>query len=73
MYRQIRAINGENQRGGLNMALIREIEVPMPSLELQKNIVNGFLLEKDQVNSAMKLIATYEARTQATIAKLWSE
>jgi len=73
MYRQLRAINGENQRGGLNMPLIREIEVPIPSLELQKNIVNGFILEKDQVNSAMKLIATYEARTQATIAKLWSE
>ena len=69
----MRAINGENQRGGLNMPLIREIEVPIPSLELQNNIVSGFILEKDQVNSAMKLIATYEARIQAVIAKLWSE
>ena len=29
--------------------------------------------EKSQVDSAKKLIATYEARTQAVIAKLWSE
>jgi restriction endonuclease S subunit len=73
MYRQIRAINGENQRGGLNMPLIREIQVPLPNLDIQQNIVSNLLLEKSQVDSAKKLIATYEARTQGVIAKLWSE
>ena len=73
MYKQIRAINGENQRGGLNMPLIRELEIPIPDLEVQKVIVDGLNLEKEQVASALKLIETYETRTQVVIAKLWSE
>jgi type I restriction enzyme M protein len=39
MYRQIRGINGEDQRGGLNMPLIRQIEIPLPPLEVQEQIV----------------------------------
>jgi restriction endonuclease S subunit len=73
MYRQIRAINGENERGGLNMPLIREIEVPIPSLELQISIVSGFNFEKEYVGSAVKLIEVYESKIRRTIAQLWNE
>jgi type I restriction enzyme M protein len=39
MYQEIRNINGEDQRGGLNMPLIRQIEIPLPPLEVQEQIV----------------------------------
>jgi type I restriction enzyme M protein len=39
MYRQIREINGEDQRGGLNMPLIRQIKIPLPPLEVQRQII----------------------------------
>jgi type I restriction enzyme M protein len=71
MYKQIRAINGENQRGGLNMPLIREIEIPMPTLEIQSDIVAGFNLEAEHVKSAIKLIETYEEKVANAISKLW--
>lgn len=38
-YQEIRNINGDNQRGGLNMPIIRAIEIPLPPLEIQEQIV----------------------------------
>lgn len=38
-YQKIREINGDKQRGGLNMPLIRSIQIPLPSLKIQKQIV----------------------------------
>ena len=73
MYKQIRAINGENQRGGLNMPLIREIEIPLPPLEVQREIVTEFSLESAQVKSAFNLIETYEAKISKTILRLWND
>ena len=37
-YRQIRNITGDKDRAGLNMPLIRSIEIPLPPLEEQKRI-----------------------------------
>lgn len=38
-YFEIRDITGQNQRRGLNMGLISELSIPLPSLEEQKRIV----------------------------------
>ena len=73
MYKEIRAINGENQRGGLNMPLIREIKIPIPSLQVQKDIVDNLNLESEQVKSALKLIEIYEAKVSNKIAKFWND
>ncbi len=37
-YRQIRSITGDKDRAGLNMPLIRGIEIPLPPLKEQKRI-----------------------------------
>ena len=45
MYQEIRDINGENQRGGLNMPLIRKIQIPLPPINMQHEyikILTGF-------------------------------
>jgi type I restriction enzyme M protein len=45
LYQDIREINGENQRGGLNMPLIRKIRIPLPPIEEQQEyikILSGF-------------------------------
>jgi type I restriction enzyme S subunit len=52
---------------------LRKFAIPVPSLVTQESIVSAIEMEKEQVESAKKLIETYEARTQAVIAKLWSE
>lgn len=72
-YQEIRDINGDNQRGGLNMPIIRGIEIPLPSLEIQKQIVEKIEAERALVESAKKLIEIYEQKTKETIAKLWEE
>ena len=45
----------------------------IPPLEIQMQIIESVKQEKNLIKSAMTLIETYEARTQAVIAKLWSE
>jgi type I restriction enzyme S subunit len=72
-YQEIRDINGDNQRGGLNMPIIRGIEIPLPSLAIQKQIVEKIEAEHILVESAKKLIEIYEQKTKEVIAKLWSE
>jgi hypothetical protein len=52
---------------------IEEIEIPLPPLEVQEQIVDEIEFEETQIDSAKKLIETYEARIKAVIAKLWSE
>jgi type I restriction enzyme M protein len=52
---------------------LRKFLIPVPSLATQDSIVSAIEAEKVQVDSAKGLIETYEARTQAVIAKLWCE
>jgi restriction endonuclease S subunit len=71
-------INLFSQQKGVTQKFIalgdlRKFTIPLPSLEVQKSIVNDIKREKEQVDSAKKLIESYEARTQAVITKLWSE
>ena len=57
----------------LGLEKISQIKVPLPELKIQSELVTQIEFEKSQVDSAKKLIDIYEARTQAVIAKLWSE
>ena len=72
-YQEIRDINGDNQRGGLNMPIIRGIEIFLPPFEVQKQIVEKIEAERALVESAKKLIGIYEEKTKDAIAKLWEE
>jgi len=39
MYQEIRNITGDNQRSGLNIPILKGIEIPLPPLEVQREIV----------------------------------
>ena len=58
---------------GLNRNDAYELPFPVPALDVQNEIVNQFAEEEVMVKSAKSLIQTYESKTQAVIAKLWSE
>jgi type I restriction enzyme S subunit len=57
----------------LGLEKITQINIPLPDLRVQNELVAQIESEKSQVESAKKLIETYEARTQAVVAKLWSD
>jgi len=52
---------------------ILSIKLPIPPIEVQRTIIHAINLEEESVKAAKSLIELYEARTQAVIAKLWSE
>jgi len=69
-YQQIRNLTGDNERSGLNMPLIRSIEIPMPSLAVQKEIFEQIGTEKSLIDSNKKLIETYENKMNEGLKKL---
>jgi type I restriction enzyme M protein len=67
----ISASSGVAQKN-LSTEWLKTFEFPLPPLEVQEQIVTELDGYESQVDSAKKLIETYEARTQAVIAKLWN-
>jgi type I restriction enzyme M protein len=72
-----RSQSAQNQTGvaqqNLSLGQLGDYLLPIPSLEIQNQIIAEISMEKLHVDAAKKLIETYEAKTQAVIAKLWSE
>lgn len=69
------AIKGSGRVGmpKVNREHLFEFEVPLPSIDIQKQIVEKIEAERILVESAKKLIEIYEQKTKETIAKLWAE
>jgi len=68
----------ENQSAGatqkfVSLGVLRGLEIPLPPLEVQKQIVEKIEAEHALVESAKKLIDIYEGKTKDAIAKLWEE
>lgn len=57
----------------LPIRVLNEIEITLPPLEIQKQIVKKIEAERALVESTKKLIEIYEQKTKETIAKLWKE
>ncbi len=57
----------------LPIRVLNEIEIPLPPLAVQEQIVEKIEAERSLVESSKKLIDIYEQKTKDTIAKLWSE
>ena len=57
----------------LPIGVLSKIEIPIPSLEAQKQIVEKIESERMLVESAKKLITIYEQKTKETIGKLWEK
>ncbi|MFH1046732.1 MAG: N-6 DNA methylase [Patescibacteria group bacterium] len=58
---------------GLYLGTIKDIEISIPNLDIQKQIVARIESERTLVDSAKKLIDLYTAKTSSTIAKIWGE
>ncbi len=72
-YQEIRDINGDNQRGGLNMPIIRLIQVPLPTLEIQKQIVAKIQEEQKIVEANKKMIEIFEKKIEEKINEVWGK
>ena len=57
----------------LSLARICTIEIPLPPLDIQKQIVEKIESERALVESTKKLIAIYEQKTKEAVSKLWNE
>ena len=56
----------------ISTSQIENIQIPLPPLAIQKQVVEKIEAERLLVESAKKLIEIYEQKTKDTIAKLWS-
>jgi type I restriction enzyme M protein len=56
-----------------NANAVGKIIIPLPPLDIQKQIVEKIEAERALVESSKKLIEIYDQKTKETIAKLWSE
>ena len=59
--------------GNLNVSAVRLFEIPIPPLEIQKQIVKTIEAEQVWVETAKKVIEYYEKKTKEVLAKLWEE
>jgi len=71
MYKQIRKLTGDNERSGLNMPIIRNIEIPKPAIEIQKQIVEKIEEEQKIVEANKKLIDLFQQKIEAKIKSIY--
>jgi type I restriction enzyme M protein len=57
----------------INKSELRSIRVPLPSLETQQQIVGEIEAEQALVAANSELIARFEKKIQATLARVWGE
>lgn len=60
-------------QASINTTAIRSFQISIPSLEIQKQIVERIEFERTLVEASKKLIDIYTQKTKDTLAKLWSE
>lgn len=68
----------ENQSTGatqkfVSLGVLRGLEIPLPSLKTQNQIVEKIEVERSLVESAKKLIEIYEKKTKHTLDRLWEQ
>ncbi len=70
-YQEIRDTTGDNQRSGLNMPIIRNIMIAIPTLPIQQEIVARIEKEQRLVDANKQLIQIYEHKIKDKIAEVW--
>jgi len=63
-YLEIRRLTGDdgNDRRGLNMSIIRDIEIPLPPVEIQNNIVNKIIKISSEIEKLKNQISIEKDR-----------
>jgi len=56
-----------------NLSFVRELEIPLPPLATQQAIVAEIEAEQKLVAANRELIARFEKKIQATLARIWGE
>lgn len=58
---------------GIKASTLKMIEIPLPSIEAQKQIVKQIEIERESVESAKKLIGIYEKKIKSVLEKLYGQ
>jgi restriction endonuclease S subunit len=64
MYQQIRGITGNNARRGLNMPLIRNINIPVPPISIQNEIVAEIEGYQKIIDGAKAIVENYKPKIE---------
>ncbi len=59
MYSDIRSLTGDNERSGLNIPLLKSIRIPLPPLDVQKEIVAEIEGYQSIINGARTVLDSY--------------
>jgi type I restriction enzyme M protein len=59
-YKNIRALTGDGQRSGLNIPIIKKIKIPLPPLEIQKEIVTELDRYQKIIDGARQVVENYK-------------
>jgi type I restriction enzyme M protein len=70
---QILSFQAGASREALNYAQIRQLKIPLPPLATQQAIVAEIEAEQALVAANRELIARFEKKIQATLARVWGE
>lgn len=73
IQKHIWSVQGGASRQALNYQQIRQFEIPLPSIKIQKQIVEKIEAERALVEGNKKLIEIYEQKMKDIISKLWKE
>lgn len=57
----------------INVAILKEVVIPIPPLETQRQIVSQIEEEQELVNANKQLIEIFEQKIKDRIAKIWGE
>lgn len=71
MYQEIRDITGDNQRSGLNIPILKSIQIPLPPLDVQQEIVAEIEDYQRQIEVLKAEIRDRETAIDSAIAKVW--
>lgn len=62
-----------NARANVSMGTIGSMQIPLPSLEEQEEIVSSIESEQQLVNSNKEVVQIFEQKIKDRIAEVWGE
>lgn len=71
-YQEIRDMTGDKERSGLNMILIRSIQIPVPPISQQLQIIEEFKRIKSLVINNVELDRIYRKKIENKMQSIWS-
>ena len=73
IQKQIFSIQSGGTREGLNYSQIKELKIPLPTIDVQNQIVEKLDKERKIVDGNKKLIEIYSKKIEDRINKIWGE